>query len=41
MEAKLIVKARVSANRVIKGGYRMPVYSKILALKNCNLYLEK
>ena len=37
---KLIVKARVLANRVIKGGYRMPIYQKILVLKNCNLSLK-
>ena len=39
---KLIVKARVLGNRVIKGGYRMQIYYlKILVLKNCNLYLEQ
>ena len=34
---KWIVKARVLANRVSKGGYRMPIYQKILVFKNCNL----
>ena len=37
---KWIVKARVLANRVSKGGYRMPIYQKILVFKNCNLSLK-
>ena len=37
---KWIVKARVLANRVIKGGYRMLIYYFKILVKNCNLSLK-